>query len=75
MSKTIKKIFCKSLSFEKLLEAHWRASYGEKTKKEIILFEMDLETNLIKIKNDIQSGKYKFGTYREFIVYEPKERI
>lgn len=75
MSKSIKNCFYKKLTFEKLLAAHERASEGKRNKKEIILFEIDLETNLIKIINEIKNGTYKFGKYREFIVYEPKRRI
>lgn len=75
MSKTIKKCFYDKLTFQKMLEAHKRASIGKKSKKELILFEMDLETNLIRIINDIKNKTYKVGDYREFKVYEPKERI
>lgn len=75
MPKTIKNCFDDKLTFQKLLEAHERASKGKKNKKEVILFEMDLETNIIKILNDIKNNKFKFGKYREFIIYEPKERI
>lgn len=75
MSKSIKKCFGRKLTFTKILEAHKRASKGKKQKKEIILFEMDLETNIVKILNDIKNNKYKFGKYREFIIYEPKERL
>ncbi len=75
MSKTIKNCFYQNLTFQKLLDAHQRASIGKKTKKEIILFEMDLESNLIRIMDDIKNGTYKFGNYREFTVYEPKERV
>ena len=75
MSKTIKNCFYKKLTFENILNAHIRASKGKKDKKELVLFEMDLETNLIKILDDIKNNKYKFGDYREFKVYEPKERL
>ena len=75
MSKTIKNKFTSSLTFEKLLEAHFRASAGKKHKKEVIIFEIDLETNIIKMMNEIKDGTYQFGNYREFKVYEPKERI
>lgn len=75
MCKTIKKCFLEKLTFDNMLSAHKRASKGKKTKKEVILFEMDLETNLIRIIDDIKNNKYEFGDYREFIVYEPKERI
>lgn len=75
MCKTIKKCFLEKLTFENMLAAHKRASKGKKSKKEVILFEMDLETNLIRIIDEIKNHKYKFGEYREFLVYEPKERI
>ncbi len=75
MSKTIKKCFYEKLTFKKMLEAHIRARKGKANKKEIVLFEMDLETNIIRIIDDIKEGKYYFGEYRTFIVYEPKERL
>ena len=75
MPKTIKKCFYSKLTFEKMLEAHNRASKGKKGKKEVNLFEMNLETNIVKILDDIRNGKYRFGEYREFVIYEPKKRI
>ena len=75
MSKTIKNVFDEHLTFVKLLEAEQRASIGKKNKKEVILFEMDLETNIIKILNELKNDTYKFGKYRSFIIYEPKERL
>ncbi len=75
MSKTIKNCFDEKLTFENLLKAHLRASNGKKDKKEIIFFELDLESNLIKMLDEIKQGTYNFGEYRSFKVYEPKERI
>ena len=75
MCKTIRNSFDKKLNFKNLLDAHERASKGKKYKKEVILFEMDLETNIIKILNEIKNDIYKFGNYRKFIIYEPKERV
>lgn len=75
MCKSIKNSFDACLTFEKMLMAHERASIGKKSRKDVIIFEMDLETNLIRIIDDIKNGKYKFGDYRIFKVYEPKERI
>lgn len=75
MSKTLKKCFDKKLTFTKMMEAHYRARKGKTKKKELIIFEMDLETNIVKMVDEIANNKYKFGEYREFNVYEPKERI
>ncbi len=75
MSKTMKKCFDEKLTFYKMMEAHYRAKKGKSYKKELILFEMDLETNIVRIVDEIKNNKYQFGEYREFLVYEPKERI
>jgi hypothetical protein len=75
MPKTIRNVFLKNLTYDKLSQAHGRASLGKRSKPEVIRFEMDLETNLAKILSDLKHGTYKFGNYREFYVYEPKKRL
>lgn len=75
MPKTIKKTFNKKLTFIKLIDAHNRAKIGKVNKKEIMLFEQDLETNIINILFELKSNTYKLGKYRSFIIYEPKERL
>ncbi len=75
MCKTLKNCFYEKLTFKKLLEAHERARDGKRSKKEVIIFEMDLETNITKMLDEIKNGTYQFGNYRTFKVYEPKERI
>ena len=75
MCKSIKKQFYNKLTYLKLLEAHDRAKQGKTNKKEVILFEMDLETNVMNLYRNLKNEKYKMGKYREFTIYEPKERI
>lgn len=75
MSKSINKSFDDFITYEKILEAHKRAVVGKKQRTEVVRFEMDLETNLIRIMDGIKNLNYKFGKYREFTVYEPKERV
>lgn len=75
MSKTIKNCFDKNLTFIKLLEAHERAKKGKCDKKEILKFELDLETNIMNIYLKLKEEKYSVGKYREFTIYEPKERL
>jgi len=36
---------------------------------------MHLEDNLLSIRNDLLEKRYKIGSYRTFVIYEPKERI
>ena len=46
MPKTIKNIFDKKLEYINLYNAHIRASKNKRHKDEVMLFEMDLETNI-----------------------------
>ena len=75
MPKTINNVFIKKLTFEKMIEAHYRAVKGKRNKKEIINYEIDLETNITNLIENIKNNTYKQGKYREFVVYEPKERL
>ena len=75
MSKSLKNCFDKKLTFEKLLEAEKRARKNKSNKREILEFEIDLESNIINILRELKEERYKLGKYREFKVFEPKERI
>lgn len=75
MSKTIKNCFDKNLTFEKLLYAHQRARKHKTYKKEVIQFEMNLEYHLCMLLSDMKNSTYKVGHYKEFKIYEPKERL
>ena len=74
MSKKIINSFYENLTFEKLLQAHYRAKKHKCYKPEIIKFEMNLEHNILNLLNNIKNGKYKCGNYFCFKVYDPKER-
>src|SRR5574344_482963 len=75
MSKSIRNCYDEKLTFENVLEAQKRAKKGKGMKREILLYEVDLETNLINLYEKLENQNYKQGKYREFYVYEPKERL
>ncbi len=75
MCKKINSHFSEKLTFIKLYEAHTRAKKQKLSKAEVVLFEMNLESNICNLLNNIKTHKYKLGAYREFRIYEPKERI
>ena len=75
MPKKIKNLFYEKLTFENMLAAHKRARKNKAFKKEVIIFEMNLENNIINLINNIKNDKYRLGKYRTFKIYEPKERI
>lgn len=74
MPKKIKNCFYSKLTFENLLNAHKRSRKNKPYKDEVIIFELNLENNLINLLNQIRSNKYHLGKYFEFTIYEPKER-
>lgn len=57
-----------------MLSAHLRARKQKTMKKELILFEMNLENNLTNLLNQLKTGRYRIGNYRTFYVTEPKLR-
>ncbi len=75
MSKTIRNVFNKHLTFEALLDAHQRSLKNKGNKKEILTFNIDLETNICNILKKLKNGTYKMGKYTTFTIYEPKQRV
>lgn len=61
-------------TFDKLFAAHLRARCCKRHKKEVVLFEVNLAQNLMKIENDLKNGTYKIKGYKRFMIYDPKER-
>lgn len=74
MPKRINNIFYTKLKFKNMIEAFERASKGKHKNKEVILFEMDLACQIINILKQLYYKTYNVGVYREFKIYEPKER-
>lgn len=74
MPKKIKNIFLQNLTFEKLMQAHYRAKKHKTYKNEVIKFEFNLENNIINLMNNLRNKTYRLGKYYTFKVYEPKER-
>lgn len=75
MHKKINSHFYENLTFIKLYEAHIRAKKQKLSKSEVLLFEMNLESNLCELLNEIKNRRYQLGAYREFKIHEPKERL
>lgn len=75
MPHTIKKCFHDKLTMDNLIAAHERASKAKRCSREVLLFEIDLETNLINLYRKLKDGTYHIGKYRTFTIYEPKKRL
>lgn len=59
---------------DNLLLAFYKAKRGKQYKKEVISFGNNLEHNMIKLQNEIISGRVSVGKYHSFIITDPKKR-
>lgn len=75
MPHTIRNAYDKHLTIDSLLLAHERASKTKRYSKEVLKFDIDLETNIVNLYKKLKNGTYRMGKYREFKIYEPKERV
>lgn len=64
-----------AFSFQKLLEAHRKCRCSKQHKRETINFEINLSQNLSKLSNEILNKTYMVGSYKQFKIFEPKERL
>ena len=75
MPKTVRNIYENAVSFENLLLAHKKARCGKREKKKVILVELILEQELLRLEKKLKNCTYKHSSYTTFKVYQPKERI
>ena len=68
-------IYERIYSWENLLNAYHKAGREKWFKRDVANFTAHLEENLISIQNELIWRTYSVGRYREFYVYEPKNRL
>lgn len=62
-------------TFENLYQAHKKCRNSKQHKGEVIRFEINLSVNISNLMNEINSKKYNIGKYKQFMIYDPKERV
>ncbi len=73
--KRLKHVYPKIYEFEQLHRAHRLARRAKRSKEEVVRFELDLNRNLMTLRDELLTQTYRPGAYREFKVFEPKERV
>lgn len=73
--KTYKNIFSQFATFDALYAAYIRARRGKRHLPEVLMFESNLEHELIHLQNELIWDEYETGPYRRFYVHEPKKRL
>src|SRR3954451_5775733 len=61
--------------FENLLEAAKLAAAGKRSRPDVALFQMNLETELVRLRRELLEGSYRPGRYRDFVVSDGKLRL
>ena len=74
MPKRYGHIYEKIYEWDNLLSAFHKASKSKKNRREIVEFEYNLEKYLLDIQREFEEQSFKFGGYKEFKIFEPKER-
>ena len=74
MPKTIRNQYYKNLTYEKLMQAHYKSRKGKGYRKDIIEFNLKQEEYIMWLLEKLKNGTYKHGGYSVFYVTEPKLR-
>lgn len=59
---------------DNLRYACWKAAKGKRHSRAVLAYQADLEREIARLRQQIQSGRVVVGDYRYFKVFEPKER-
>jgi hypothetical protein len=59
---------------ENLFLSWYEFKKGKSNRKDLAIFEADLEENLFQLHEDLRKEKYVHGSYQAFVVHDPKER-
>lgn len=62
------------IAFENLLAAARQAQKGKRFRQNVLAFNYDLESELIRIQRDLESQTYQPGAYWTFKIIDPKLR-
>ncbi len=72
--KIYKNLFDEIVSTENLFLAWDKFKNGKRNKKDVRLFEWNLEENIFKLNRDLKNKAYKHGAYHSFNIKDPKPR-
>lgn len=68
-------LYQKICTFDNLLRAFYKARKGKRNKPNVALFEINLEWELLQLLKELTTHTYQPGSYRTFLIRDPKERM
>jgi RNA-directed DNA polymerase len=72
MAKTYKHLFERVVSFENLWLAYRKARRGKRYAIPAAHFDLNAEESVLCLRDELASGAWRPGAYRNFYIYEPK---
>ena len=63
------------VSLDNLYAAYGKARKGKRRRPDVAEFSLNLEQNLSVLQQELVTGTYSPGAYRQFTVYERKPRL
>jgi hypothetical protein len=63
------------LNLDNFRRAFSKATRGKRHQEDVIHFAADLDANLHALIERLRDGSYGFGTFTQFVIHDPKERI
>jgi hypothetical protein len=67
-------LFQEITNFNNLYRAYLKARKGKRNRASTVLFDLELESNLFELRNELINKTYKVSKYNTFKIYQPKER-
>lgn len=67
-------LYSKICETDNLYLAYAKASKGKSKKYGVVLFEKELDSNILSIQKELKESTYKTSNYEVFTIYDPKER-
>lgn len=61
--------------FNNLRTAYLKALKGKRFSNTALIFDLKADENLYRMKTVLEKNAYKIGNYRQFKIYDPKERV
>jgi retron-type reverse transcriptase len=72
--KTYRNLYPKVCDFTNLYYAYQSAARGKRGRPDVAAFEFDLESNLLRLREELLGHTYRPGGYRHFTITVPKRR-
>lgn len=73
--KTHNNLYERIVAFDNLARAAQAARRGKRGRPDVATFEFNLERELLRLQAELRDESYRPGAYRQFRIFEPKERL